>query len=101
MQVYYWWFNARERFEARQAREREQEYRRAEQLAALRSGEERAHVEARLGAVVPRDQLPQEPTLAELPVDTVIAGEAVHAAPEVDDVARAEQYADDDEPRRR
>jgi gamma-glutamylputrescine oxidase len=93
MQVYYWWFNARERFEARQAREREQEYRRAEQLAALRSGEERAHVEARLGAVVPRDQLPQEPTLAELPVDTVIAGEAVHAAPE-----EAESAYDDGEP---
>jgi gamma-glutamylputrescine oxidase len=93
MQVYYWWFNARERFEARQAREREQEYRRAEQLAALRSGEERAHVEARLGAVVPRDQLPQEPTLAELPVDTVIAGEAVRAAPE-----EAETAYDDGEP---
>ena len=29
MQVYYWWFSARERFEARQARQREQEYRRA------------------------------------------------------------------------
>src|SRR6202011_1092889 len=79
MQVYYWWFNARERFEARSARAREQEYRRAAELAALRSGEEEVHAEARLGAVVPRDALPQEPTLAELPVDPVIAGETVPA----------------------
>jgi gamma-glutamylputrescine oxidase len=85
MQVYYWWFDARERFEARQARQREDEYRRAAELAALRAGEERAHVEARLGAVVPREQLPQEPTLAELPVDTMIARETVPAAPMMDD----------------
>ena len=81
MQVYCWWFNARERFEARAARQREQEFRRAAELAALRSGEEQAHVEARLGAVVPRGELPEEPALAELPVDPVIAREAVHAAP--------------------
>jgi gamma-glutamylputrescine oxidase len=86
MQVYYWWVNARERFEARGAREREQEYRRAEELAALRAGEERADVdvEARLGAVVPREQLPEEPALAELPVDPVITREAGHAARPVD-----------------
>jgi len=77
VQAYYWWFDARERFEARQARQREQEFRRAEELAALRSGEERARVEERLGAVVPHAQLPQEPTLAQLPVDPVIAGETV------------------------
>jgi hypothetical protein len=102
MQVYYWWFNARERFEARQARAREQEYRRAGELAALRSGEERAHVEAKLGAVVPRDQLPQEPTLAELPVDTMIAGETLPSAPAEDEDAYArDTYARDDEARRR
>jgi glycine/D-amino acid oxidase-like deaminating enzyme len=97
VQVYYWWFNARERFEARQAREREQEYRRAEQLAVLRAGEDRAHIEARIGAVVPREQLPQEPTLAELPVDTMIAGEAVRAAPDPADNAddHAEPMAQD------
>ena len=69
MQVYYWWFDARERFAARQARQREEEYRRGTELAALRSGEEQAHVEARLGAVVPRSELPEEPALAELPAD--------------------------------
>jgi gamma-glutamylputrescine oxidase len=75
MQVYYWWFDARERFAARQARQREEEYRRGTELAALRSGEEQAHVEARLGAVVPRSELPEEPALAELPADPVAAGE--------------------------
>ncbi|MGZ3359796.1 MAG: hypothetical protein ACXWJC_11720 [Croceibacterium sp.] len=69
MQVYYWWFDARERFAARQARQREEEYRRGAELAALRAGEEQAHVEARLGAVVPRAELPEEPALAELPAD--------------------------------
>ena len=69
MQVYYWWFDARERFEARQARQREQEYRRVAELAALRAGEEGSDVEATLGAVVPREELPEEPTLAELPAD--------------------------------
>jgi gamma-glutamylputrescine oxidase len=85
MQVYSRWFEARERFDARAARQREQEFRRAEELAALRAGEEQADVEARLGAVVPRGELPEEPTLAELPVDTVIAREAVHAAPALDE----------------
>jgi gamma-glutamylputrescine oxidase len=75
MQVYYWWFDARERFDARAARQREQEYRRVAELAALRAGEE-PDVEARLGAVVPRGELPEEPALAELPVDPVIAREA-------------------------
>jgi gamma-glutamylputrescine oxidase len=97
MQAYYWWFNARERFEARSARAREQEYRRAAELAALRAGEERAHVEAKLGAVVPHEQLPQEPTLAELPVDTMIAGETLPAAPAMDE----QDYVDEDTPRRR
>jgi hypothetical protein len=41
MQGYYWWFNARERFAARQARQREEEVRRARQRAALRAPEER------------------------------------------------------------
>ena len=82
MQVYYWWFDARERFAARQARQREEEYRRGTELAALRAGEEQAHVEARLGAVVPREALPEEPALAELPADPVAAGEI--ASPSMD-----------------
>jgi hypothetical protein len=83
MQVYYWWFDARERFAARQARQREEEYRRGTELAALRAGEEQAHVEARLGAVVPRAELPEEPALAELPADPV-ANE--NASPRIDRV---------------
>jgi len=75
MQAYYWWFNTRERWAARQAREREQEFRRAEELAAMRSGTEQPQIEAEIGAVVPPEQLPQEPSLAQLPVDPVIAGE--------------------------
>jgi gamma-glutamylputrescine oxidase len=89
MQVYYWWHDARERFEAKQARAREQEFRRAAELAALRAGEEEPEREAQLGAMVPATQLPQEPSLAELPVDTVIAGESVHSA-EADDAAAYE-----------
>jgi hypothetical protein len=77
MQVYYWWFSARERWAARQAREREQEFRRAEELAALRAGEEQSAVEAKVGAVLPSGALPMEPALHELPVDPVIAGEKV------------------------
>jgi gamma-glutamylputrescine oxidase len=81
MQVYYWWFNARERYLARQARRREQEFHRAAELAALRAGIEQAEIEAKLGAVVPAEQLPAEPSLAELPVDPVIAGETMHTSP--------------------
>ena len=82
MQVYYWWFDARERFEARQARQREEEYRRLAERAALRAGEEPAHVEAQLGAVVPLEELPEEPALAELPADPVAA--AAVASPTLD-----------------
>jgi hypothetical protein len=85
MQVYYWWFDARERFAARQARQREEEYRRGSELAALRAGEEQAHVEARLGAVVPRGVLPEEPALAELPADPIAAGEIASPAMEPGD----------------
>ena len=84
MQAYFWWFDARERFLARQARAREQEYRRAGELAALRAGEERVHAEAQLGAVVPHEALPAEPALADLPGDPVTAGRGdddAHAAP--------------------
>ena len=69
-QVYYWWFNARERFEARQARQREEEVRRARQRAALRAGEERRPWPT-IGAAVPADQLPAEPALVDLPADPV------------------------------
>jgi gamma-glutamylputrescine oxidase len=77
MQAYYWWFSAHERWAARQARGREQEFRRAEELAALRSGAEQPQIEAEIGAVVPPEQLPREPSLAQLPIDPVIAGETV------------------------
>jgi hypothetical protein len=71
MQLYLWWFDARERFEAKQARRREREYRRSAELAALRGREDQARVEARLGAVVPRDKLPVEPAREDLPADPV------------------------------
>jgi glycine/D-amino acid oxidase-like deaminating enzyme len=77
MQVYYWWFSARERWAARQARAREGEFHRAEELAALRAGEEQPQIEAKLGAVVPPAVLPQEPALAQLPADPMIAGKSV------------------------
>jgi glycine/D-amino acid oxidase-like deaminating enzyme len=93
MQAYYWWFNARERFEARQARQREQEFLRARELAALRAGEDEAEAEARIGAVVPHEQLPVEPALAELPVDTVIAREAVPRPEEEAPPARPRHFA--------
>lgn len=76
MQVYYWWFSARERWAARQARENETELARAEEIAAMRVGDEHTRIEARLGAVVPPEQLPQEPALAQLPVDPVVPGSA-------------------------
>jgi glycine/D-amino acid oxidase-like deaminating enzyme len=79
MQVYYSWFSARERWAARQAREREDELRRARKRAAQRAGEELPRIEAKIGAVVPSEQLPQEPSLAQLPVDPLIAGEEVHS----------------------
>jgi glycine/D-amino acid oxidase-like deaminating enzyme len=83
MQVYYRWSDARERFAARQARRREQEIRRGQQRAALRAGEERAQVEAAIGAVVPREELPQEPRSEELPADPLAAvGSPAGAAPE-------------------
>jgi gamma-glutamylputrescine oxidase len=98
MQVYYWWFSARERWAARQAREREEEFHRAEELAALRAGEEQAQIEAKLGAVVPLEQLPREPTLAQLPVDPVIAGEAVPSLPAMEhgDVQASDRLTHED-----
>jgi hypothetical protein len=102
MQVYYWWFDARERFAARQARQREEEYLRGSELAALRAGEEQAHVEARLGAVVPRGALPEEPALAELPADPIAAGEIASPATELGDAgaepATARGFARPDAP---
>jgi hypothetical protein len=71
MQVYYWGFRRRERSLARQARAREEELRRGEELAAFRAGEEQEKIEAKIGAVVPPEQLPKEPALADLPDDPV------------------------------
>jgi gamma-glutamylputrescine oxidase len=77
MQVFYWWFNGVERFEARAARQREAEEERVAGRAARRDGEDEMDVEARLGAVVPRADLPEEPALAELPADPLAASEIV------------------------
>jgi glycine/D-amino acid oxidase-like deaminating enzyme len=75
MQAYYWWYDARERLAAKQARRREREFRRAAELAARRAGEAPAEVEADIGAVVPRAELPEEPRSEELPADPLREGE--------------------------
>src|SRR6476659_1628956 len=102
MQVYYWWFGARERLAARQARQREKQYRRESELAALRAGEEQAYVDARLGAEVPRGVQPEEPALAQLPADAVAAGEIASQAMEPGDAgiepAAARGFARPDAP---
>ncbi len=90
MQVYYWWFDTSERFLARQARQRDEEYRRVAERAALRVGEAPAHVEARLGAMVPPSELPEEPALAELPVTAEeIASPSMNQAAGGDEIAPA------------
>jgi gamma-glutamylputrescine oxidase len=71
MQVYYWWIDTRDRMKAREARAREQDYQRGARLAGLRAAEAPAHGEAEMGAVVPREHLPEEPAPAELPRDPV------------------------------
>jgi hypothetical protein len=71
MQGLYWWVDMRERVAARAARQREEEDQRVAERAALRAGEGEAGVEAQVGAVVPRAELPAEPLLAELPADPV------------------------------
>src|SRR5262249_12818684 len=76
MQVFYWWFNGLERFEARAARQREAEDQRVAGRAPRRHGGDEMDVEARLGAVVPRAGLPEEPALAELPADPIAARRA-------------------------
>jgi glycine/D-amino acid oxidase-like deaminating enzyme len=68
-QIYYWWFHARERALAGQARAREEEFRRGEELSALRAGEEQERIEAGIGAVVPPEELPKEPMPDDLPHD--------------------------------
>src|SRR5262249_61241196 len=60
MQVFYWWFNGLERFEARAARQREDEDQRVAERAAQREGDDETDVEARLGAGGPRGGLPGE-----------------------------------------
>jgi len=76
IQVYYWWFGARERWAARQARQREDEFRRAEELAVLRAEDDQPESEAKLGAVVPPQQLPKEPPPGDLPDDPVLGAGA-------------------------
>jgi hypothetical protein len=87
MQVFYWWFDARERMAARAARQREEEDARAVQRAALREGDSEAPLEAQLGAVVPAAELPAEPALAELPADPLAPKEIGAPAIERDGVA--------------
>jgi glycine/D-amino acid oxidase-like deaminating enzyme len=82
MQALYWWVDKRERVAARAARQREEEDQRVAKRAALRAREGEAGVEAQVGAVVPRAELPAEPSLAELPADPVAPKEI--ASPPID-----------------
>jgi len=86
MQVFYWWFDTRERMAARAARQREEEDKRVAQRTALREGDSEAPVEAQLGAVVPPAELPAEPALAELPADPLAPKEVSSPAIERDGV---------------
>lgn len=86
MQVFYWWFDTRERMAARAARQRQEEDERAAQRTALREGDSEAPVEAQLGAVVPAAELPAEPALAELPADPLAPKEIGSPAIERDGV---------------
>ncbi len=67
-QVHYWWFRARERLEARQAREREEEF---ERSAGRSLSDEPAPRMA--PSMLPPEQLPAEPVDAALPADPVMA----------------------------
>ena len=87
MQVFYWWFDTRERMAARAARQREEEDERTAQRAGLREGDSEAGVEAQLGAVVPPAELPAEPALAELPADPLAPNEIGSPAIERDGFA--------------
>jgi hypothetical protein len=69
-QVYYWWFRARERYEARQAREREEEVERANNREPQFAGGSSARIEP---DVVPASELPAEPVPASLPADPALA----------------------------
>jgi hypothetical protein len=88
LQAYYWWFGTRERWAARQARQREDEFRRAEELAALRAGEDQPESEAKVGAVVPAEQLPKEPQLHDLPDDPVVGAGTIRSTGEEPEVSR-------------
>jgi glycine/D-amino acid oxidase-like deaminating enzyme len=80
MQVYYWWFSARERFEARQSREREREY----GLAAERTSETAdATLEPQTDALEPAAELPAEPDSTALPADPLMVAAPVPIAPPI------------------
>ncbi|MGE0038005.1 MAG: FAD-dependent oxidoreductase [Xanthobacteraceae bacterium] len=70
-QIYYWWFRASERYEARQAREREEEVERASEREEPRFAE---RPQARVAPdVVAASDLPAEPVPDSLPADPALA----------------------------
>jgi len=85
-QVYYWWFRARERYEARQAREREEEVERTGGREPQFADRPAARTEP---ALVAASDLPAEPVAASLPADPARAEVSAMAG------------APGDEPRRR
>jgi glycine/D-amino acid oxidase-like deaminating enzyme len=67
-QVYYWWFRAQERYEARQAREREAEVERTNGREPAWNEHREAGIEPE---IVPAADMPAEPMPASLPADPV------------------------------
>jgi hypothetical protein len=83
MQAYYWYFRARERFDARQARKHEAELVRQGTRTSRRSPALAMHTEPGL----PEAELPAEPATAQLPADPVMAAAPVPVAPPITQLA--------------
>ena len=90
-QVYYWWFHARERFEARQARDREEEFNRGG------AAEPRGRDDREVQTSMPQAPMPAEPVPADLPADPVMADVPVPVAPPMTRAAD-EAFDQSDEP---
>jgi glycine/D-amino acid oxidase-like deaminating enzyme len=82
-QVYYWYFRARERYQARQARQREEEFERLAARAPHRAPEPVVETESEPMPAA----LPAEPVAAELPADPVMTDAPVPVAPPINRLA--------------
>ena len=87
------WFHARERYEARQARDREEEFNRGG------AAEPRGRDDREVQTSMPQAPMPAEPVSADLPADPVMADAPVPVAPPMTRAAD-EAFDQPDEPRR-